>query len=616
MNAIGMSDLLGDMNQLEKEVITIALADREKYEYFLNKILELKQELFEIDDENSKNGSLDDQEIIGKVQELKFEFHQYLQAGEKDNDKIELVLSKDTESISGKENRKRYRINLYKSILEDLKKSSNIDLVRLKELRAKWEEEKESNWGYSPIEIDIIEDVFAEVFLRYQIKSLQKNGTMLKESFTEFCEQEKYEKKLKEKLLEKIQNLEPGTRKRLDLEQLFTIGNVEDIVNSKEFWSAVSGIDVKEEEKMDFNPPAESVKDKPISILQENTALVPLHNKSREKILANIQFHVFGKTIQIKKHFKISKWGGIAIPEFLKNKVFAIAFPEEMTQIKQIGLWQLKNLEQVYLPESLEEIGMKVFEECRNLKEVTIPQNLKRIGVSAFKYCTSLEKINLKKSKVSEIEDYTFEYCIKLKKVDLPNTVEQIGSYAFCVSGLRKINFPESLKSIGEAAFRETEIEQVELPNSVKKLGEGAFCWCNKLRKVKLSDNIKEIPQATFMDCQNLRDVSLPQRLVKIGIQAFYGCLSLKKIHLPERVREVEDFAFDRCLDLQEVEIENKKGNIKMKKNAFPFGVQFKKVSNQPRGGDDEQRGENESRKNWTNQEETHNAKAGNDLVL
>ena len=34
MNVTVMSDLLRDINQLEKEVVTIALADSEKYEYF------------------------------------------------------------------------------------------------------------------------------------------------------------------------------------------------------------------------------------------------------------------------------------------------------------------------------------------------------------------------------------------------------------------------------------------------------------------------------------------------------------------------------------------------------------------------------------------------------
>ena len=202
MNVTVMSDLLRDINQLEKEVVTIALADHEKYEYFSNRILDLKQELFDLDEEN---GALDAQEIIKKVQDLRFEFNQYLQTGEQNKDKIELVFSQNKEKISGKENRKRYRINLYKSILEDLKKTSNVDLERLETLRTKWKEEKEGKWGYSPVEIDVVEEEFAEVFFNYQIKSLQKNSTMLKENFREFCEQGKYEKKIKEKLLQKYE---------------------------------------------------------------------------------------------------------------------------------------------------------------------------------------------------------------------------------------------------------------------------------------------------------------------------------------------------------------------------------------------------------------------------
>lgn len=600
MNVSGMSDLLRDINQLEKEVVTIALADHEKYEYFSNRILDLKQELFDLDEEN---GALDAQEIIKKVQDLRFEFNQYLQTGEQDKDKIELVFSQNKEKISGKENRKRYRINLYKSILEDLKKTSNVDLERLETLRTKWKEEKEGKWGYSPVEIDVVEEEFAEIFFNYQIKSLQKNGMMQKESFTEFCEQEKYEKKVKEKLLEKIQSLEPGTRKRLDLEQLFTSGNIEDIVNSKNFWSVISGVDVKEDINLDFNPPAKSVTEKPI--LQETTAIVPLYNASKRKVLTLMKFNFFGRTIQIQKKFRILENGVSAIPEIFKKRIFAIAFPEGTTKIESVGLWQLKNLEQVYLPESLEEIGRKAFSDCHRLKEIRIPTNVKRIGELAFDFCDNLEKVDLKNCQISAIEDYSFKQCQNLQKVEIPDTVERIGKRAFYASGLREIHFPKKLKSIEALAFMQTDIEDLKLPNSVERVEEKAFSDCQKLRKVSLSDNIDEIPAAAFRHCQKLEDISLPQKLIKIGTEAFFGCRRLKKIHLPEKVREIDDFAFGECLELQEVEIEKEKENIKMRNEAFPFGVKFKKVSTQQGDDDDDPKRKNSIIGRNISQEET-----------
>ena len=370
----------------------------------------------------------------------------------------------------------------------------------------------------------------------------------------------------------------------MDLEQLFTSGNIEDIVNSKNFWSVISGVDVKEDINLDFNPPAKSMTEKPI--LQETTAIVPLYNASKRKVLTLMKFNFFGRTIQIQKKFRILENGVSAIPEIFKKRIFAIAFPEGTTKIESVGLWQLKNLEQVYLPESLEEIGRKAFSDCHRLKEIRIPSNVKRIGVLAFNFCNNLEKVDLKNSQVSTIEEMTFKLCKKLQKVELPDTVERIGDRAFYASGLREIHFPKKLKSIEALAFMQTDIEDLKLPNSVERVKEKAFCDCQKLRKVSLSDNIDEIPAAAFKNCQKLEDISLPQKLIKIGTEAFFGCCRLKKIHLPEKVREIDDFAFGECLELQEVEIEKEKENIKMRNEAFPFGVKFKKVSTQQ--GDDD----------------------------
>ena len=251
-----MEETLKDINQLEEQVETIALSDNGQYQYFLDEIVALKQKMYELDVDDKDIGWIEDGELVRKIENLKFEFEQYLKTGQRDYSQTKLTLSKDDRKTSGNKNKKQYKINLYKSILEDLKKSSLIDLEKLEKLRKKWEEEKKEDKYFSPAEIDRIEEAFSDVFFEYQLKSLQKDKALLRENVAEFCQKEKYGKRLRKELLKTIQNLEAGTTKRLDLEQLYTSGTIEEIANNKEFWSTISGIEIKEDINLEFYAPA------------------------------------------------------------------------------------------------------------------------------------------------------------------------------------------------------------------------------------------------------------------------------------------------------------------------------------------------------------------------
>ena len=167
---------------------TIALSDNGQYEYFLNEILVLKQKLYELDVDNSGIYDQEDAEVIKKTEDLKFEFEHYLKTGSRD---CASVLFEEYKKPSGDKNKKKYKLNLYKSILEDLKKLSHIDLEKLRE---KWEEENREDKHFSPVEIDMIEESFADVFLEYQLKSFQQDKSLLRENVAKFCQKEKYKK--------------------------------------------------------------------------------------------------------------------------------------------------------------------------------------------------------------------------------------------------------------------------------------------------------------------------------------------------------------------------------------------------------------------------------------
>lgn len=611
-----MSTLLNDINELEKRVHIIALSDNEKYEYFSGAILNLKQQLFEIDDENTSKNILDDKIIIDKIEALKYEFDHYLKTGNEDNSKINLIFSSNETEVSGIEKTKRYRINLYRSILNDLKVYSKIDLERLRKLRDKWNEEKRGDIKYSPIEIDTVEEDFAKVFFNYQIKNIKTHNCLLEEHFSDFCEHEKYEKIIKEKLYQIIQTQDNGTDKRLNFEYLFTNGTMEDIIKNNEFWSEFSGGKIVDKIRFELKPLEKEKEQKTMlpTVAKDKFSIMPIKRNIRGKLVCKLRINFFGRKIEYTKKFRYDKEGRrqrINIDD--KDRIVAVQFPEGLTEIEENCLFDFKNLEQVYIPQSVEKIGKAAFFNCENLesiefsenvkyigdlaltrckkiKEVVFPQSVEYIGRAALSECENLETVNLEDTKIKRINDATFSFCKSLKSVKLPDLVETIGEEAFKNSRLEKIKFPQGLKSIETKAFNGCNLTTLELPESVKHLGVESFAYCEYLEKAKLSSNIERISGLAFQGCGKLEDVTLPKKLRRIDEQAFFECSSLKRIHLPKGTREIENNAFAECIKLDTIEIEGEKENIKIGEEAIPFGVEFKRVLSQQGDTYDEQK--------------------------
>lgn len=572
MSPKNSQSILDDINKLEEKIEKIALSNNEKYQYYMNAISELKQELYELDDERNINLGGNEVKIIQRIVELNMDFDNYLKYGEENVYEININLL-DDKSISGNETNKRYRINLYRSIMEGLKRFSNIDIPKLKKLREKWEEEKkEDEIGYSPIELDIVEEEFAQLVINYQIKYLKKEETLNK-GLLEYCDIQKYERVIKKRLLNVIQSKEEGTNERLDLELLYTKSDIEDILNDKSFWKAISGVDFK---KINENERKEEQQEKELPAQVENNYIIPVNEKVNGKATGVMQFRIFGKTINMKLKFRMDKDGYVVVPEMLHQKIISISIGEGIREIKSNNFLGYRNLKLVYLPESLEKIGNNAFGGTA-IEKISIPKNVDEIGAEAFSFCDELKEVDMSSSKVKNIQAKTFAWCNNLKDLKLPSELESIGRIALLQTALKEIELPQSLKTMDSEVFRESSIEKIELPDGLESIGELCFSKCEELKKVVVGKNLRKIERGAFYNCKNLNDVVLNEGVRVIGESAFESCSGLREITFPKSLTEIQDEAFFECYNLIYAKIKGKKSDIKIEALAFPNGVKFKK---------------------------------------
>ena len=79
---------------------------------------------------------------------------------------------------------------------------------------------------------------------------------------------------------------------------------------------------------------------------------------------------------------------------------------------------------------------------------------LTRIGRSTFYKCSSLYEINLKNTKVEQIDVYAFYNCTSLKNIQLREGLKSIGDFAFYGNtSLEAVNIPSTVETIGVRSF-------------------------------------------------------------------------------------------------------------------------------------------------------------------
>ncbi|MDE6728565.1 MAG: leucine-rich repeat domain-containing protein, partial [Oscillospiraceae bacterium] len=322
----------------------------------------------------------------------------------------------------------------------------------------------------------------------------------------------------------------------------------------------------------------------------------------------------FGKTLTIP-----SEINGYTVTELGTSDKYSfgifgckkVVIPDTVTTIGESAFWKSCFLEEVEfgVNSRLKLIDQWSFQDCRSLKSITIPASVETIMEGAFGNTDqkldgfydrdqntdldftdtySLTTVNFTEgSKLKLIDQWALQGQEALKSITLPDSLEKIGYGAFnhCTA-LTKINVPKNVNEIGAFAFQIsgwnnesgsiTEITvdennpnfksvdgvvfskdgktivaypvaksgKYEIPADVNTIAEAAFASCPKLTSVTIPEGVTDIPENAFSYCTSLAEVKLPSTLKTIAKWGFEAT-ALTSIDIPESVTAIDAHAFE-----------------------------------------------------------------------
>ena len=265
-----------------------------------------------------------------------------------------------------------------------------------------------------------------------------------------------------------------------------------------------------------------------------------------------------------------------------RNSLTSVTIPDPVRRLGPRAFAKCRRLASVRLPAGLEEIPDECFADCRQLKDIAIPGGVTRIGSGAFTGCAMTE-ITIPDS-VALVGDNPFCGCPALKRIHLapghpvlkldgealysrpdrrlvsyprnPEATEYdivegtrvIGGSAFYrCRRLTRVGIPDSVTEIGSIAFCRSGLTEIQLPGGLRALGRYAFADCDALGSMLIPEGVDRIPFGLCAGCERLALVSIPEGVTAIGDGAFCGCPSLDLVLMPRSVTEIGHGAFDGC---------------------------------------------------------------------
>lgn len=491
-----MEILLETLNDLEKNIQKLSVVDKEKYSYFQQRIQEIRAALTELDVNKSATLQHEIDKTIIDINKLKMEFSNYMKTGslEKAPGKLFFDLPEEENSdISGNEKIKRHRLGLLSSTVELVKKDVELDFSKIEQAITKFNSEKNNtDPEYSPAEIAYIDRLIAELFIEYQRKYYQKNGTLPLEEPSTYCNMKTYESVLRvmasEKLIEEKERIGK-------LESLILDGQV---VNNNEIWNMLS----------------KGEKDKEMAIatlgslgIQNESGqnqLIPLKSgrKINDLILSIRKKNIFGRLVEKTKKIKLDVNGFINIPEEMKVSIIRAIIPEGIRQVSNGAFCDCINLSDVSIPESVTEIGTKAFQSCSSLTDIKLPSNLTYLGNECFK-CSGLQNIEIPK-KVLEVGYGAFYSCTSLRQALLHEGLKRIGKEAFANTSIEEIKIPDSVEVMGDNSFRCNYLDEISLPKKLEDANIDSICGKNTPKCIIRG---QEIVANTDENSRNLKEI-------------------------------------------------------------------------------------------------------------
>lgn len=236
----------------------------------------------------------------------------------------------------------------------------------------------------------------------------------------------------------------------------------------------------------------------------------------------------------------------------------------QTTKEKDDKGWELKDGVLTIHKEQYFDFRYEKFENCDELTALHLPDGLKRIPSEVYYNNSYLSNIYIPET-VEIIENNAFSNCPSLKSITLPDKVRDIGSCAFCETGLESIKIPQNVKSIESLAFglckdlKKVTIENDKLP----EIPDQSFTDCKNLESINIPESVERIGDGAFFRCESLREITIQSTAhCVIDKHAFEDCKNLKKVTLGVGVDSLKPGAFQNCSSLRRVEIANDQPRI------------------------------------------------------
>ena len=232
--------------------------------------------------------------------------------------------------------------------------------------------------------------------------------------------------------------------------------------------------------------------------------------------------------------------------------------------------FNLKTLEQVFLPKSIKAINRGAFAGS-GIKEIVIPDSVTELTPYLFNFSSQLHKVVIG-SNVTTIGENTFGNLASLDTLVMecatPPAADPASFFGTDYINMKFI-IPEGAKEAYLASpFWEPFITKVikcgkelnwEVEDGVLTItGNGemydwasadATPWASQredIVKVILPEGMQTIPAYTFSGMTELKEIVLPETIESIGENAFYKCRSLSNINMPEALTKIDNDAFEK----------------------------------------------------------------------
>lgn len=225
-----------------------------------------------------------------------------------------------------------------------------------------------------------------------------------------------------------------------------------------------------------------------------------------------------------------------ALPNNVFKNCTSLAEVEIPANVKTIGNYALSNtaITTYEIPATVTSIGTYLFYDCKKLTHAVLPASLAKISASTFRGCQALTDVQIKKTDITSIEDYTFADCRALKSV--------------IFGEVDPVTDDTTLDNEKRAA---TPSYGITIPDKVTKLGSYAFSNCTALTiNPAMPSKLTTLGTQTFANCSGLTDIELPEGFKTFGNSSFKGS-GLTKLVVPTTVTSVASSAFSGATNLK-----------------------------------------------------------------